>query len=176
MSEALEIRIARLERARRWHLLVLVGLLAAFASLALLSIKTPAEIRARKFSLVDGSGEVLAQLTDDTTYGPFLILHAKQVGADVILGSMRVDAGLGIVAQGETRVALAVGKNGTGLALSDGKGKTKLSAALTPTTFYLSDGGRPRLILEAAGLRLRDEQGKPLTTTPTTSEVSGTHK
>lgn len=179
MTEPLEQRIAILERrTRRWQFFALIALVAAFASLATLSIKRqpPAEIQARQFSLVNGSGEVLAQLRDDPTYGPFLILHAKHVGADVVLGSMQGDAGVGIVAQGETRIALAVGKYGTSLSLSDGKGKTRFLAALrddggTPTVL-LSDGNGG-LILEAARMRLRDENGTLLFSTPTMNEVSG---
>lgn len=177
MSEALEERMTRLERKlRRSQFLGLGALLAAVASVGVVVVewRTPTEIRARAFSLVARSGEELARLADSPG-GPLLLVHAKQAGADVVLGSLNGDAGLGIVAQGVTVVTLASGKNGTSLGLH-GKGKSRLLAGLagavgdSPTLSLWDEGGRTRLMLGLAVLRLRDENGKLIYSVPTMKE------
>jgi hypothetical protein len=100
MHEAPEERIIRLERnLRRSEFLGFAALLAALSSvgMAFADFRNPAEIRARAFLLVASTGEELARLADSPG-GPLLLIHAKQSGADVLLGSLSGDAGLGVVA------------------------------------------------------------------------------
>jgi len=170
-----EERVTHLERnLRRSQFLAMATLLAALTSVGMVleERRTPSEIRARAFSLVGSSGEELARLAD-APGGPLLLVHAKHAGADVVLGSLKGDAGLAIVAQGSALVTLAAGENRTGLSLH-GKGQSRLLAGLadddSPTISLWDEGGRPRLMLGLAVLRLRDENGHLVFSEPVKKE------
>jgi hypothetical protein len=86
---------------------------------------TPGEIHARAFVLVDGSGATIARLAEVGEKGPLLAFTAKRARAQVLVGALGDDTGVGLVADDGTSAHLAVG-GAAGPALSiHGQGRAR---------------------------------------------------
>src|SRR5438445_3175615 len=127
--ESTEPSIAVFKRTlRRLRLVTLLTLVIAAIALAIaVKGRSPqAEIRARAFVLVDDSGEVLARLAK-VKDGPVLVLHARRAGADVLIGSIVDDAGIGITVNDQPRLTLLTCRDGyPSLGIIDAKGGTRI--------------------------------------------------
>jgi hypothetical protein len=174
--ESTEASIAVLNQTlRRLRLVTLLTLVIAAIALAI-AVKgrgPQAEVRARAFVLVDDSGEVLARLAK-VKDGPVLVLHARRAGADVLIGSIVDDAGIGITVDGRTRINLLTGRDGfPSLGISDAKGGNRLLIGLdkkdAPTLMLRRENGSPALIARARDpmLQFLDEQNKVALSLPT---------
>ena len=124
MMESTEASIAAFNRTLcRLRLVTLLTLVIAAIALAIaVTGRGPqAEVHARAFVLVDDSGEVLARLVK-VKDGPVLVLHARRAGADVLIGSIVDDAGIGINVDGRSRLNLLTGRDGfPSLGIADAK-------------------------------------------------------
>jgi hypothetical protein len=106
--------------------------------------------------------------------GPVLALHARRAGADVLIGSIVDDAGIGITVDGRTRINLLTGRDGfPSLGISDAKGGNRLLIGLdkkdAPTLMLRRENGSPALIARARDpmLQFLDEQNKVALSLPT---------
>jgi hypothetical protein len=169
MMESTEASIAVFNRTlRRLRLVTLLTLVIATIALAI-AVKgrgPQAEVRARAFVLVDDSGEVLARLVK-VKDGPVLVLHARRAGADVLIGSIADDAGIGINVDGQPRMNLAAGRDGfPSLGITDAKGRNRVLIGLdrkdAPSLMLRRENGSPALIARASDpmLQFLDEQNK----------------
>jgi hypothetical protein len=136
----------------RWKFTTMVALvvLATLGVVIVMKDRTKAEVRAHAFLLLNGSDEVIARLADSPG-GPILLLHAKQANANVMVGSFFGDAGLGVVVQDQTRINLAVGRDGLpGLGMADAKRRSRLMMGLdqkdSPLFVLRDESGRPRVM------------------------------
>jgi hypothetical protein len=174
--ESTEASIAVLNQTlRRLRLVTLLTLVTAAIALAIaVQGRGPqAEVRARAFVLVDDSGEVLARLVK-VKDGPVLVLHARRARADVLIGSIVDDAGIGITVDGQPRMNLLTGRDGfPSLGISDAKGVNRLLIGLdkkdAPTLMLRRENGSPALIARARDpmLQFLDEQNKVALSLPT---------
>lgn len=175
MNETMEERVARIERSvRRWRAVGVAALALAAVALGLRAREpaVPAEIKAQTFSVVDGAGEERAKLTSSPEWGPFLMLHTKNKG-EVIVGSVKEDAGLAVLVQGDVRISLLAGSDTT-LSFSDGK-QTRLLMGLDgkhqdlPGLSFWDEAHQPRLslgLLAEPQLTVRDAAGKTIASVP----------
>ena len=147
--------------------------LATLGVVIVMKDRTKAEVRAHAFLLLNGSDEVIARLADSPG-GPILLLHAKQANANVMVGSFFGDAGLGVVVQDQTRINLAVGRDGLpGLGMADAKGRSRLMMGLdqkdSPVFVLRDESGRPRVMTGIGHdsiLRLTDAGGEIVFSVP----------
>ena len=181
MMESSEASIAIFNRTlRRLRLVTLLTLVTAAIALAIgMTGRGPqAEVRARAFVLIDDSGEVLARLVKIKD-GPVLVLHARRAGADVLIGSIVDDAGIGITVDGQPRLNLLTGRNGfPALSISDAKGGNRILIGLdkkdVPSLMLRRENGSPALVARASDpmLQFLNEQNKVALSLPTQETTS----
>ena len=107
-----------------------------------------------------------------------LWLHAPRAGADVLVGSVIDDAGIGILVDGQTRLNLAAGRDGfPGLGISDARGHNRILLGLdrkeSPNLVLRREDGNPAFLARTQDpiLQLMDEQHKVLLSMPTRKGV-----
>lgn len=128
-------RLQRLERkVRRLEVGVafLVCVLAALSgALVLERTRVPANVSARRFSVVDESGSVVANLARSTG-GGVLVLESRSGAEKVILGMVNDAGGLAVVAHDLVRASLMVDEDGSypSLTMRDREGRTRIMAGL----------------------------------------------
>jgi hypothetical protein len=123
----------------------------------------PANIEARGFSLVDGSGNVLARLAR-TPDGAVLVLESNNGSKKVIIGMVRDEAALALVVEDQIRLDLAVEKAGApSINLRDSRGRLRLLTGVDHDDFPVLAAWD-----ETARLRLAVSPGRP-----TELQVSG---
>jgi hypothetical protein len=132
---------------------VTVAVTLAFIGREWRARKVPDEVRAHSIVVVDESGGLLARL-GRSPGGGTLFLRAEKANAKVVIGAINDDAGLGVVVGAETRINLAVGRDGfPSLGLTDAAGKTRLLAGLdrkdSATLLLRNAAGNPRLVLNS---------------------------
>jgi hypothetical protein len=182
MMESTEASIAVFNRTlRRLRLVTLLTLVIAAIALAI-AVKgrgPQAEVRARAFVLVDDSGQVLARLAK-VRDGPLLVLHARRAAADVLIGSIVDDTGIAITLDGQARMNLLTGRDGSpSLGISDAKGTNRILMGLdkkdAPLLAMRRENGSPALIALARDpmLQFLDEQNKVALSLPTQESTRG---
>lgn len=156
-AESTEERLEKLERTTRRYWLVLVGMGAILACAVAWAVigtagraqaQKPGEvgkaIRANRFVLEDGNGDVLAALTmlDQTRPGLVLYDASGQVRAGLVMTADGPSLGLSDE-NGQVRAALGASKDGPMLSLFDENGKGGPGLSVTK--------GWPALVLFSAG-------------------------
>jgi hypothetical protein len=168
---ALEERIARMERSlRRQRIATAMTLAVAVVAVAFAALarRERGAVRAESFELVNGGGDLLAQLGPAPTGGAFLKLAAPpQNGGSVVVGSVAEDlAGLAIVSRNEIALHASTDPDGNpSISLSQKGRKAMISVRgdAPPTLLMVGNPG-----LFAATTRhvwLKDPSGKTLLST-----------
>jgi hypothetical protein len=183
---AIEERLEKLERQNRRMKLAGLGAMVIAGAFVLMGQasgpRTPSEVRAKSFVLVDANGETRARLyMSASANGPELTLldakgnerltlYGPPIGPTLALSDANgeVRAGLAVTsdrpwltlydAKGNPRVVLDANSEGAGLALSDANGEVRAGLAVT------SDG---------PGLVLSDANEKPQAGLAVTSDGAG---
>jgi hypothetical protein len=165
MAAPLDEQVARLERRlKRQQLVTWAALGLAAISVAVATVRrTSGEVRARAFQLIRDDGKMVAQLGVTDRGGPFLKLHAPEVGGDVLLGVMGEGlSGLAVWSVDEkASVMLTTDRNGgPSMSLTDRERKALLTvdADRGPNLLMI---GRPGLLAASSKyLWLKDPAGK----------------
>jgi len=174
LAEA-KAQTARAKRRTRW-LLVALGLGLGALALVWASAST---VRAERFELVDGQGEVRAVLSVEDG-GTSLVLTSAEGKGKVQLGAGAYGSGLALLDEnGRMGAGLSAvkGKKDTinvhGLILFDENGSICASLGMTafgPDLSLFDENGKPRAMLvvneRGPGLNLFDAAGKPIWRAP----------
>lgn len=111
---------------------------------------------------MSSSGGRIAELADVGGRGPLLRLTVEEIGATVMLGALRGDAGLAIVGREQTVASLATGPiAGNGLSISaEGGGDNSVSIGfldgVRPIVFLRDGERRVGTVLSMDGVSTRD--------------------
>lgn len=133
--ESLAVRVASIERRVGNLRRAAVGLLMAMVAIGIATVAwsrlvVPQTIRARGFSLVDGSGNVVAQLAR-ASGGPVLVLESKDASTKLLFGVIQETPSLALLVGDRVRAELTVGPEGApSLNLRDAEGRARVSAAV----------------------------------------------
>jgi hypothetical protein len=165
MAAPLDEQVARLERRLKRQQLATWGTLAlALVSLAVATVRrTSGEVRARAFQLIRDDGQMVAQLGVTDRGGPFLKMHAPELGGDVLLGVVGEGlSGLAVWSVNEkASVVITTDRNGgpsVGLTDRERKALMTVDAERGP---HLLMFGRPGVFAASSKhVWLRDAAGK----------------
>jgi hypothetical protein len=171
---AIEERLEKLERQNRRMKLAGLGAMVIAGAFVLMGQasgpRTPPEVRAKSFVLVDANGETRARLyMSASAKGPELDLLDAKGNPRVVLGASGTSGGLDLLdAKGNERLTLDGPPIGPALVLSDANGNTRAEMDAfsdSPELDLYDASGKPRAGLgawpEGPGLKLYDANGKP---------------